>query len=216
MSERNWKLDRQFMLRQLSRLSGLAKFPAVSETMKLATVEALIDDLLLTLDEACVSEEHVSQTIAEWKYANDFFPTEHQLREQAWSIRQRYEPSFRVTEEPKASPMEMTPELRAAWDKAVEAVDRQKEMWSAIKRELRITDFAKVTWLQIAECKLKLGYPLNRADQDALAIQRERPAAWDAPQKREPLPPLPQKLISAADFEQARRELEKKKFGDDS
>jgi hypothetical protein len=208
-------IEEQAALRQVNRFAGLDGFPdvgAADEGLR-QIAWAGVTEVARALVEACVSDEHARATVDEWLYDQPRFPTPAQLRQMAWSTRPRYQPEFKPREE-KASPMEMTPELRAAWDKAVAGVEQQKLMWAAIKRELKITDFSKVTWLQIAECKLKLGYPLNRADQDALSIQRERPAAWDAPQKREPLPPLPQKLISAADFEQARRDLEKKKFGD--
>src|SRR4029434_4045030 len=208
-------IEEQAALRQVNRFAGLEGFPdvgAADESLR-QIAWASVTEVARARVEASVSDEHARATVDEWLYDQPRFPTPAQLRQVAWSTRPRFQPEFKPREE-KASPMEMTPELREAWDKAVAAVDRQKEMWAAIKRELRITDFSKVTWLQIAECKLKLGYPLNRADQDALAIQRERPAAWDQKPQPEPLRPLPQKLISAADFEQARRDLEKKKFGD--
>jgi hypothetical protein len=215
VKEHVWKLDLEFLLTQLNRMATFPKFPSVTEGMSEDTIMIILRDLAIMLDQACVNEDHVEATIDEWKYANHFFPGDDELREVAWSIRHKYQPTFRAHEE-KAPAMDMSPELREAWDKACAGVDKQKEMWAAIKRELRITDFAKVSWLQIAETKLKLGYPLNRADQDALAIQRERPAAWDQKPNGEPIPPQPQKLITAEDFEQARRQLEKKKFGDDS
>jgi hypothetical protein len=211
MKEHAWKLDPEFLLSQINRMATFPKFPSVTEGMSEETIMIILQDLAIMLDQACINEDHVEATIDEWKYANHFFPGDDELREVAWSIRHKYQPEFKPREE-KASPMEMTPELRAAWDKAVEAVEQQKIMWAAIKRELRITDFSKVSWIQIAECKQRLGYPLNRADQDALSIRRERPAAWDQKPNGEPVPPQPQKLITAEDFDRARNEYERKKF----
>jgi hypothetical protein len=210
-------IDEQSALRQVNRFAGLEGFPdvgAADESLR-QIAWAGVTEVAKALVEASVSDEHARATVDEWLYDQPRFPTPAQLRQVAWSTRPRFQPEFKPKEE-KASPMEMTPELRAAWDKAVANVDKQKEMWAAIKRELRITNFAKVSWLQIAECKLKLEYPLNRADQDALSIKRERPAAWDEPPKPPEPPPPPQKPITLIDFERARNEYEKKKFGGDT
>jgi hypothetical protein len=84
-------MNRLFLLEQTARLASCANYPTASDDIDERTVDSRIAETVTVLDQACINEDHVRQTITEWIYSNHFFPAPAELRSLAWSLRDKFE-----------------------------------------------------------------------------------------------------------------------------
>ena len=84
-------MNRAFLLKEIARLAACANYPMPSPEMDEPAVLNRITETVVVLDQACINEDHVRQTITEWIYANHFYPAPAELRNLAWSLRYKFE-----------------------------------------------------------------------------------------------------------------------------
>jgi hypothetical protein len=151
--------------------------------------------LIRTVHQAALSVAHARAFLAVF---DNICPTPREIKESAWNLRERFLPPELPAEQKwKAEGYDYDPSFyeRIAAQFAEGRKSGQptmdEEMWSAIKRGLRVRDFSHAPFGQCWHAAQELGFPLN-------SHQREEMVRWLSTQGGKALAPLPEKRAVAA------------------